>query len=668
MRESVAERLIAALQENKGTPQAIHERDLVVQSALQRLDQLDIGDETLTFGRIDAADGADGTDEHFYIGRLAVSAADQEPLVVDWRAPIAEPFYRATPREPMGLRRRRHFLAEGQHLHGIEDEVFSLDADDDGDGIAGSGALLAALERSRSGRMRDIVATVQREQDEIIRAPLQGVLVVQGGPGTGKTAVALHRAAYLLYTHRFPLERQGVLVVGPNPVFLRYIDQVLPSLGESGVVLASITGVVGGPPVRGFDSDVAARVKGDARMAKVIARAVRDRQRGLRENAIIPFGARLLRITTADSAAMVATVKRRPGTHNAKRRQLETLVIRRLVGQLGESALDVEDIGDQLKASPDFVGALDRMWPLLLPEELLHDLFGATALIRSAGRDLLSEHEQRALFRPRVASYDDIPWTTADIALIDEARVVLGPRKRKGDDGMRGYGHIVVDESQDLSPMQLRVLARRSLSGSMTVVGDIAQATGHWAPTSWNAVLEHLPAGRAGANRTELSVNYRTPAEVMDLAARVLTAAAPDMTPPRSVRETGVRPVITAVPAADLAYEVARAARALHSELPAGNVAIICPPSMTDDLRRDLSLAEVPFGEPSTTGLDAPITLVPVDVVKGLEFDGVVVVEPSRIAAEAPQGLRALFVALTRPTQRLTVVHAEPLPAALATS
>ncbi|MBA3653969.1 MAG: helicase, partial [Actinobacteria bacterium] len=311
MRESVAERLVAALRENRGTPQAIHEREIVVQSALHRLDQLDIGDEALTFGRIDPIgpqDHADGDGERFYIGRLAVSAADQEPLVVDWRAPIAEPFYRATPREPMGLRRRRHFLAEGRRVHGLEDEVFALGENDgDGDSLAGSGALLAALERSRSGRMRDIVATVQREQDEVIRAPLRGVLVVQGGPGTGKTAVALHRAAYLLYTHRFPLERQGVLVVGPNPVFLRYIHHVLPSLGETGAVLASITGVPGGPPVRGTDSSEAARVKGDARMASVIARAVRDRQRPLRQDAIIPFGARLLRLTAADSASLVGT-------------------------------------------------------------------------------------------------------------------------------------------------------------------------------------------------------------------------------------------------------------------------------------------------------------------------------------------------------------------------
>ena len=665
MRETVAERLVVALRENRGTPQAVHEREIVVQSALQRLDQLDIGDEALCFGRIDEAEDED---EHFYIGRLAISAADQEPLVVDWRAPIAEPFYRATPREPMGLRRRRHFLTDGRHIEAIEDEVFALGAGEDGDEVAGSGALLAALERGRSGRMRDIVATVQREQDEVIRAPLHGVLVVQGGPGTGKTAVALHRAAYLLYTHRFPLERQGVLVVGPNPLFLRYITHVLPSLGETGAVLASITGVAGGPRVTGIDPADAARVKGDARMVQFVARAVRDRQRPLRKDAMIPFGARILRLRASDSAQLVATVKRRPGTHNARRRQLETLAVRRLVAQLGDAAaVDQDEMGDQLRGAPDLVSALDRMWPVLTAEELLHDLYGAPALIKSAGAELLSADELRALHRPRSHSFDEIAWTAADVAVLDEARVVLGPRRRNSEaDAIRGFGHIVVDEAQDLSPMQLRVLARRSLSGSMTVVGDIAQATGHWAPNGWHQVLEHLPQGRDGATVTELSVNYRTPAEIMHVAARVLAVAAPGMSPPRSVRDTGVEPVFASVAPSELAYEVARAARRLHEEWSNGTVAIIAPPDMIESLGHDLRAAEVPFGEPATHGLDSPITLMPVDMVKGLEFDGVVVVEPARIVAEVPQGLRALFVALTRPTQRLTVVHAQPLPDALA--
>jgi DNA helicase IV len=273
MRATAQETLAEALKQRGGTFQAVEEREVIVRTTLQRLEQLDIGRESLIFGRIDQAVG-----DSFHIGRLAVSSSDQEPLVVDWRAPVAEPFYRATGRHPMGLRRRRHYATTGRRLRGIEDEIFSAEGDgasgtDDFE-LVGTGALLAALERSRSGQMRDIVATVQREQDEIIRADLPGVLVVQGGPGTGKTAVALHRAAYLLYTYRFPLERQGVLVVGPNTVFLRYIGQVLPSLGESGVTLSTVEGLVATARVRGVDDRTAARVKGDARMARLLARAV----------------------------------------------------------------------------------------------------------------------------------------------------------------------------------------------------------------------------------------------------------------------------------------------------------------------------------------------------------------------------------------------------------
>ena len=303
MRAAALSLLDSILRQRGGTPQALAERDVMVRTTLHRLEQLETGREALCFGRIDREDG-----ESFHIGRLAVSGEDQEPLVVDWRAPVAEPFYRATGRHPMGLVRRRHFATEGRRVVGIEDEVFGLlgdaaggpddGASDDGHGaLLGSGALLAALQRSRSGRMRDIVATVQKEQDEVIRADLPGVLVVQGGPGTGKTAVALHRAAYLLYTHRFPLERQGVLMVGPNPLFLRYIEQVLPSLGESGVALTTVEGLVPHVRVRGEDTALAARVKADPRMARVVARAVRDRQRPLRQDLEVGFEGFSLRLT-----------------------------------------------------------------------------------------------------------------------------------------------------------------------------------------------------------------------------------------------------------------------------------------------------------------------------------------------------------------------------------
>nr|MDQ3757730.1 AAA family ATPase [Actinomycetota bacterium] len=549
LRATARETLQTALKQRGGTFQAVEEREVMVGTMLQRLDQLDIGREALVFGRIDREEG-----ERFHIGRLAVAAEDQEPLVVDWRAPVAEPFYRATGRHPMGLSRRRHFAAEGRVLHGIEDELFSSngaalasDAVDDSEfQPAGTGALLAALERSRSGQMRDIVATVQKEQDEVIRAELSGVLVVQGGPGTGKTAVALHRAAYLLYTHRFPLERQGVLVIGPNPVFLRYIGQVLPSLGESGVVLTTIEGLVSDVRVRGVDAPLAGRVKTDARMAKVVARALRDRQRPLRRDIVIGFGRHNVRFTAEESRRIVAQARPRPGAHNARRRAVEAMVGRALVQQVQRReelpAGTEDDVARELRRHPAIQEALNRMWPVLTPEELLHDLFGAPPLIALAGRDLLSPEEQAALHRPRSQALGDIPWTAADVPLLDEARVLLGTRKPLPPEReVRTYGHIVVDEAQDLTPMQLRMLGRRSISGSMTVVGDIAQATGHRAPSGWQEVLEHLATRRA-PRVVELSVNYRTPAEIMDLAGRVLLAAAPGLRQPTSVRSTGEAP------------------------------------------------------------------------------------------------------------------------------
>ncbi|HZQ87491.1 MAG TPA: UvrD-helicase domain-containing protein [Acidimicrobiales bacterium] len=700
MRKGATERLQSALSSTKGgTFQARAERDIVVVNTLRRLEQLDIGDQPLSFGRIDGAPD-NGDSGVYYIGRLAVSGADQEPLVVDWRAPVAEPFYRATGRHPMGLRRRRHFANEGKRIVGIEDEVFAADgATEDGDvELVGTGALLAALEQSRSGRMRDIVATVQREQDEVIRAPLPGVLVVQGGPGTGKTAVALHRAAYLLYTYRFPLERQGVLVLGPNPVFLRYIELVLPSLGETGVVLSTVDGLVADARARATDVPLAAQVKGDTRMVRFLSRAVADRQRALPADLDVPFGPYRLRLSARTTADIVSTVKRRPGTHNARRRQVETLVLRRLESQYkaaaeratraglrpdtavpddlaaeyGLSPADVragesdDDLFEQLRVKPEVTAALDRMWPLLTPVELVHDLFGAPALIASAGRDLLSDAEQKALHRPRSAHADEIRWTSADLALLDEAAVLLGPRKRRraGDDGQRTYGHIVVDEAQDLSPMQLRLVARRSMSGSMTIVGDVAQATGPWAPARWEDVLAHLP-DRRPARVVELSINYRTPSEIMDVAARVLAVALPNARAPRPVRSSGVSPLFVPVVAARLHDEIVTRAVELLQSIGNGTVAVISPSSMLPDITAAFERAGVPYGQ-ARESLDAAITLVAVEVVKGLEFDGALVVEPARLLREAHQGDRALFVALTRPTKRLTVVHAEPLPSVLA--
>ncbi len=730
-----------------GTFQSRTERDVIVRTSLARLEQLDIGDQALTFGRIDrvrddatgTAPGAvspvadpESTTETFHIGRLAIHGADHDPLVVDWRAPIAEPFYRATGRDPQGLVLRRHLALEGRRVVGVEDERFAsaggppvgerasaADPDRDladGDGtdggelivsdlpIGGPAALLAALDRARSGRMTDIVSTIQREQDEIIRAPLSGVLVVQGGPGTGKTAVALHRAAYLLYTHRFPLERQGVLVVGPNPLFLRYIEQVLPSLGETGVTLSTVSGLV--PEIHAVENGPAdvARLKGDARMATVIAGAVRTRQRGLAADVAVPYGALVLRLTAEDSRRIVDLARRRPGSHNARRRLVEQGVAQLLADRARHSQqtlgaelaatvrafpgyedpsdadddeFDVEDFSRKVRRVPELAEALDRMWPRLSPHELLHDLFGAPPLIAAASRGVLSPEEQHLLERPRSASFADVPWTPDDAALVDEARALLGPRQGHVDDGVRKYGHIVVDEVQDLSPMQLRMLTRRSLSGSMTVVGDIAQATAPWAPSSWSDITAHLP-GKRPIRTVELTVSYRTPAEVLAVAARVLAVAAPELTPPSPVRRTGEEPRMIAVRDAagsvrgatpgDLARRVAEVAGEEAAAVKPGRVAVLAPESLLPLLAGAMAadgLAVVDARDLRKGGLAEPLVLLAADATNGLEFDSVVVVEPGIIAGETARGLRTLYVALTRPTQRLTVVHLAPPPAAL---
>ena len=451
-----------------GTFQSRTERDIVVRTSLARLEQLDIGDQALYFGRIDRLpEPGERTllGESFHIGRLAVSGPDHEPLVVDWRAPVAEPFYRATGLDPQGLARRRHLAVRGRSVLGLEDEYF-VDPEgrpataivDVGDGtspaagerllsdgmvLGGPGALLSALGQARTGHMGDIIGTIQREQDEIIRSPLAGVLIVQGGPGTGKTAVALHRAAYLLYTHRFPLERQGVLVVGPNPLFLRYIEQVLPSLGETGVSLSTVSGLVPEVRVRGVDDPAVAKLKGDVRMVKVLARAVRTRQRPLRHDVEVPFGAGVLRLHASTTEEIVALARRRPGTHNARRRFVESQVVRALAddyrarlsrggidtGEDGPSQEEQNDLAQRLRRVPQVSEALDRMWPRLSPHEFLHDLFGARPLLSAAGNGILRQDEVERLYRPRSASLDAVPWTAGDTALIDEARTLLGPRR-----------------------------------------------------------------------------------------------------------------------------------------------------------------------------------------------------------------------------------------------
>jgi DNA helicase IV len=670
-----------------GTFQARFERNAFDEALLKRLADLDLGDASLVFGRIDRSAESPGAVESFHIGRLAVADEDREPVVVDWRAPVAEPFYRATGRSPMGLLRRRHFAVEGRKLLGLEDELFgeghlglghdegldgSTGADPvDGTGLRGYSTLLAALERGRTGTLGDIVATIQGEQDEIIRSPQHGVLVVQGGPGTGKTVVALHRAAYLLYTHRFPLEDQGVLVIGPNRVFLRYIERVLPSLGEAGVEQVVLSDLVPGvrflrPDERdGADSPTTARIKGDARMSDVIDQAINDRERPLRDDLVLPFRTGYVRLRVEESARIVRNARRRFRRHNSGRKFVENEVWSALAATFHDAEVGPRDVKDTLRGTPEIREALDRMWPLLTPAQLLHDLFGSKGLLKLAARGVLDESEALTLYRPRSESVDDVCWTLADVALLDDARDVLGPkpgRNGKIDDAdeIRTYGHIVIDEVQDLTPMQLKMATRRSLSGAMTIVGDLAQATGPLAPTDWQDVLDHLP-DRKPSRVIGLSVGYRIPGQIMELANKVMVAATPMLRAPQSVRVGDAAPVVVRADGL-LGAAVADEVRSITESLPNASLGVIAPDSMIDELSEHLTAAGVNHGTATRTGLDEGVTLVPVSVVKGLELDAVVVVEPARIVADHEHGMRSLYVALTRPTQRLSIVHAADLP------
>jgi DNA helicase IV len=757
---AAAERVRAAYSDVRagGTHQARLERDIAWDVTQRRLADLDIGDAPLVFGRLDMTDSA-----RWYIGRLAVEDAQHTPLVIDWRAPVAEPFYRATAVAPMNVVRRRHLLTrKGREVTGLDDEVFDQQAiTEAGLEVAGEGALLAALERDRTGRMSDIVATIQAEQDQAIRADLPGVLVVAGGPGTGKTAVALHRAAYLLYTHRRRLASSGVLLIGPSSVFLRYIEQVLPSLGEQDVQLSTLTGLRPRLRVGVTDDRELARLKGDARMATLIERAVNDRERPLPRDTVVVIDGIRLRITRGDSTRVVEGARKRRGTHNEKRPLVAKRIIDMLVGRYkdalvrnfrerridaprrldadggsgesnvtsifdrdsspdptvagalsrGEPAPDgwEAELRSRLRSRPEVREALERMWPVLSGAELVNDVFGFTALARSAARDLFTDAEISRLHRRREPDVERLQWSEADVALIDEADALLGPveaarpRRRRHrsaeeaidtasrvieDLGLQGftdaaslarrygegsadageatneprvYGHVLVDEAQDLTAMQWRMLARRVPSGSMTLVGDPGQASQPGALASWDDVLAHLPI-RATPQFVTLSVNYRTPTEVMDIAAKLLAVAAPAVEPSRSVRSTGEQPRFIATTPDALVSDTIASVRRVRAR--SGTIAVIAPRALHAQLEsalRDLgAVADV------ADALDAPIAILDATAAKGLEFDHVVVVEPSRLVRADRAGLRLLYVTITRTTKSLLVVHSESLPEGLA--
>jgi len=719
-----------------GTHQARLERDIAVETTHRRLAALDVGDAPLVFGRLDEQDGT-----RFYVGRIAVDDDDRTPLVVDWRAPVAEPFYRATPVEPMGVLRRRHLLTrKGREVTGLDDEVFDAEASDAaGLRVVGEGALLAALERNRTGRMGDIVATIQAEQDEAVRADLPGPLIVSGGPGTGKTAVALHRAAYLLYTHRRRLAGNGVLLVGPSPVFLRYIEQVLPSLGEHDVALTTVAGLKPQLDVRASDPPALAALKGDARMVRVLRGALRDRERPPRADFGLTIDGLRLRLSRRDCRRILERARRGRGTHNARRPLVERALVDKLVGAyrsaMARSQRDLapmvddpgeydaaaaaalargeapspeweQDLRRRVRRHRDVRILLERIWPVLTGAELVHDLLGFAGLIRSAAGGILGAAEQTMLLRSRAADLRDVAWTEADLALVDEADALVGPieaarpsrRRRRGpgreavatasdvvrelglgayttgaelarrygeapagEDGRgepRTFGHVLVDEAQDLSPMQWRMIARRSPNGSTTLVGDFGQASAPGAARDWDEVLSHLRTHDEPRHVT-LTVNYRTPAEIMGVANRLLAVAAPDVAPTRSVRSSGRAPVFARV--GDLVPAATEAARRAIDA--GGTVAVIAPPRLHAPLTS--ALADVGAVADAPEALDAAVGILDATAAKGLEFDHVVVVEPAELVVPDRRGMRLLYVTLTRATQTLHVVHAQPLPEAL---
>jgi DNA helicase IV len=625
----------------------------------------------LCFGRTDAVDGTT-----WYIGRRHVEDEMGEPMVVEWRAPVALPFYRASWADPLGLVRRRQFVVDGREILSIGDDTFGAGAPRQeggpvairgagaaaggagaaGDGLRGSEALLVELERARTGEMLDIVATIQPEQDEVIRSATEGVLAVQGGPGSGKTAVGLHRAAFLLYADD-AMARANILVVGPNRTFLRYIAHVLPSLGEHAVVQTTLADLV--PEVVAVaahsDGPLTERTKGDGRMADVLARAVARRHHHDGADLEVTIGLRRLVVAASavNDALDTAAARRLP--YASGRDLLRDLLVRVLYDRYVELAglpPDGSELGRALRTAPGLRVALDRRWPSVAAATLVAELLSRAAMLAAAAEGILDADEQAALLRRRARS-----WTLADGPLVDEAKDLIYGQSRT-------YGYAIVDEAQDMSPMELRMLARRCPSGSLTLLGDLAQAVGPWGLRDWADVADWLPSKELRI--VELRHGYRSTAQILDFAAQLLAEAAPEVTPVVAVRPGRRAPVVMRVGVGDLLSALITEAGSLAGEY--ASVGLVVPSGLVDEVTAAARAALPSAGEATRDGLTQRVTVVSAQGAKGLEFDAVVVAEPARIVAERQErgaGLRLLYVALTRPTQHLSVVHSEPLPVAL---
>jgi DNA helicase IV len=616
----------------------------------------------LFFGRLnyDATLGAE-QDETLYIGRRhVVGEAGGEPMVIDWRAGMSLPFYQASAQDPMAVRLRRRFGFSGGELTAYEDE--ELTSGTDGTGSGGSEILESEIERPRTGPMRDIVATIQPEQDSIVRAGLSQSLCVQGAPGTGKTAVGLHRAAYLLYAFRDQLARSGVLVIGPNDSFLSYIADVLPALGEIDASQATVTSLVcraGGVQVRGLDSVPAAVLKGDARMAEVLHRAVWSHLGTAPGVLVVPRGAHQWRVGAYLADEMVTELRTRGVRYSAGRAMLPQRLAHQVLLRI-EAAGDSPDdrVQNAVAKSRPVKAYVDALWPALDPAKLVLRLLTDDTFLAAHADGLLTPDEQRLLQMPKPArSVSAARWSLADVVLIDEAADLLTRTP--------SLGHVILDEAQDLSPMQLRAVGRRASTGSVTVLGDLAQATTPWATRSWQESLTHL--GHPEAVVEELVAGFRVPGAVIDFAARLLPQIAPALQPPHSVRRSRGELDLRRRPAPEAALAEAVLA-ALDQE---GTVGVIVPDRSVSGVRSLLERAAVAF---DLLGEDAQIfgsrvNLVPATLAKGLEFDHVVLLEPADIVAgEADEvtGLRRLYVCLTRAVTSLVVVHSGELPQVLA--
>ncbi|MFJ3384112.1 MULTISPECIES: HelD family protein [unclassified Curtobacterium] len=706
-----------------GNHQSRSERDAFAKLYEDTIQTLERVGDRLVFGRLEVADPPAGEDAFRYIGRVGLRDAEHRPLLLDWRVPGASAFYQATAAHPMGMRARRHLSLEGRSVVGVEDEVFDATLyDDERTHLQGEGALLAAVTAERTGRMTDIVATIQGEQDRIIRSPLEGVLVVQGGPGTGKTAVALHRAAYLLYSYRERLRGSGVLVVGPSPAFLTYIEQVLPSLGETGVVMASLGSLYPGIDTAKHDRRDVAAVKGSAEMADLLRRAVRSRQVVPTESVTLDIEGERLVVPPQLVADAMHRAQDRGKPHNAARVSFNKSALdamtKLLAEQLRQRGTTVDDadikvLREDIRSSYDARVLLNTAWLPLPAEKLVEDLYARPNWLASLTPNW--SPERRALLaRERGAGF-----TVEDVPLLDEAAELLGtfdptggaakrqakasrnrdienarqaienmgvegivsaeqvagafaeggdPRttaERAAEDREWTYGHIVVDEAQELSPMQWRVLARRNPLRSFTIVGDMAQGSSPGAARTWDDVIGALARRRRGRapqvpldhRVEELTVNYRTPRSIVDAAGEFAAAAGLTVTANQAVRD-GDPVVRLRVPRAEVLDTIATTVAREREHIGSGTTGVIVPDAQVDVVRQRLAGADV---DVRSLGSPRPgsVTVLTGADAKGLEFDGVLLVDPDGVGADAARAAAAVYVAMTRPTRRLTVIDVD---------